>query len=172
MSWMLLSTAQALAFELGVFDNKSDAKLSTESLAEQTRKRRLRRLILVYITQSSGRLGIPSMLPLTQWSDDIQPTPLTGSKANEIDKMHDCWLGISKIMYKANQYLFASNEQTSELIRSGRYRDQIDRFQPFLREWRQTIDSTERECLPKFCFLFMGILIISSAPGDEAYLDD
>ena len=75
-------------------------------------------------------------------------------------------------MYKANQYLFASNEQTSELIRSGRYRDQIDRFQPFLREWRQTIDSTERECLPKFCFLFMGILIISSAPGDEAYLDD
>lgn len=174
MSWMLLSTAQALAFELGVFDNKSDAKLSTESLAEQTRKRRLRRLILVYITQSSGRLGIPSMLPLTQWSDDIQPTPLTGSKANEIDKMHDCWLGISKIMYKANQYLFASNEQTSELIRSGRYRDQIDRFQPFLREWRQTIDSTECECLVGFCFFFFSkkILIISSAPGNEAYLDD
>ncbi|KAL4782221.1 hypothetical protein BJX76DRAFT_296764 [Aspergillus varians] len=143
MSWMLLSTAQALAFELGVFDQKSDAKFSNESPTEQLRKRRLRRLILMYITQSSGRLGIPSMLPLPQWADDIQPTPLTGSKANEVDKMHDCWLGISKIMYQANQLLFASNEQTSDLIRSGRYRDQIDRFQPFLREWRQNIDSTE-----------------------------
>ncbi|KAL3474152.1 hypothetical protein BJX99DRAFT_185832 [Aspergillus californicus] len=143
MSWMLLSTAQALAFELGVFDQKNDANASTESPAEQTRKRRLRRLILVYITQSSGRLGIPSMLPLPQWADDIQPTPLTGSKADEVDKMHDCWLGISKIMYQSNQLLFASNEQTSDLIRSGRYRDQIDRFQPFLREWRQSIDATE-----------------------------
>ncbi|KAL4965534.1 Zn(II)2Cys6 transcription factor domain-containing protein [Aspergillus stella-maris] len=143
MSWMLLSTAQALAFELGVFDQKNDAKATTESPAEQTRKRRLRRLILVYITQSSGRLGIPSMLPLPQWADDIQPTPVTGAKGNDIDKMHDCWLGISKIMYQSNQLLFASNEQTSDLIRSGRYRDQIDRFQPFLREWRQNIDSTE-----------------------------
>ncbi|KAL4998693.1 hypothetical protein BDV10DRAFT_166635, partial [Aspergillus recurvatus] len=143
MSWMLLSTAQALAFELGVFDQKNDIKSSTEPAAEQTRKRRLRRLILVYITQSSGRLGIPSMLPLPQWADDIQPAPLTGAKGNEVDKMHDCWLGISKIMYQSNQLLFASNEQTSDLIRSGRYRDQIDRFQPFLREWRQNIDSTE-----------------------------
>ncbi|KAL5343194.1 hypothetical protein BJX70DRAFT_210109 [Aspergillus crustosus] len=142
MSWMLLSTAQALAFELGVFDQKTDKSL-LDSPAEQIRKRRLRRLILVYITQSSGRLGIPSMLPLPQWTDDIQPTPLTGSKANEIDKMHDCWLGISKIMYQSNQLLFASNEQTSDLIRSGRYREQIDKFQPFLREWRQNIDATE-----------------------------
>ncbi|KAI9375271.1 hypothetical protein BJX61DRAFT_549938 [Aspergillus egyptiacus] len=143
MSWMLLSTAQALAFELGVFDQKNDAKAALESPAEQTRKRRLRRLILMYITQSSGRLGIPSMLPLPQWADDIQPTPGMGSKANEVDKMHDCWLGISKIMYQSNQLLFASSEQTFELIRSGRYREQIGRFQPFLREWRQNIDSTE-----------------------------
>ncbi|KKK19891.1 hypothetical protein AOCH_000203 [Aspergillus ochraceoroseus] len=143
MSWMLLSTAQALAFELGVFDQKNDAKAAAESPTEQTRKRRLRRLILVYITQSSGRLGIPSMLPLPQWANDIQPTPVTGSKDNDVDKMHDCWIGISKIMYQSNQLLFASNEQTSELIRSGRYREQIDRFQPFLREWRHNIDATE-----------------------------
>ncbi|EAW13183.1 Zn(II)2Cys6 transcription factor domain-containing protein [Aspergillus clavatus NRRL 1] len=145
MSWMLLSTAQALAFELGVFDQKSDAKTTHESPAEQTRKRRLRRLILVYITQSSGRLGIPSMLPLPQWTSDIQPTPISNSKGNDatIDRMHDCWIGITKIMYQSNQLLFASNEQTSELIRSGRYRDQIDRFQPFLREWRSNIDTID-----------------------------
>ncbi|KAL4889595.1 hypothetical protein BDV59DRAFT_186146 [Aspergillus ambiguus] len=145
MSWMLLSTAQALAFELGVFDQKNEAKIPAESPTEQTRKRRLRRLILVYITQSSGRLGIPSMLPLPQWANDIQPTTVTGVNEGDItvDRMHDCWIGISKIMYQSNQLLFASNEQTSELIRSGRYRDQIDRFQPFLREWRQNIDTID-----------------------------
>ncbi|RAL14573.1 Zn(II)2Cys6 transcription factor domain-containing protein [Aspergillus homomorphus CBS 101889] len=145
MAWMLLSTAQALAFELGVFDPKNDAKAAVEPLSEQTRKRRLRRLILVYITQSSGRLGIPSMLPLPQWTSDIQPTPVTGAKGSDtiVDRMHDCWIGISKIMYQSNQLLFASNEQTSELIRSGRYRDQIDRFQPFLREWRHNIDTID-----------------------------
>lgn len=168
MSWMLLSTAQALAFELGVFDQKSDAKSSSESAAEQTRKRRLRRLILVYITQSSGRLGIPSMLPLPQWADDIQPTPVTGSKADEVDKMHDCWLGISKIMYQANQLLFASNEQTSDLIRSGRYQEQIDRFQPYLREWRQNIDLTE--C--KWYLNFSASSNRFSAPCDATYLAD
>jgi hypothetical protein len=151
MSWMLLSTAQALAFELGVFDHKSEAKTANDSPAEQTRKRRLRRLILVYITQSSGRLGIPSMLPLPQWTNDIQPTPVSTSKGGDttIDRMHDCWIGITKIMYQSNQLLFASNEQTSELIRSGRYRDQIDRFQPFLREWRNNIDTIDRKyCVP------------------------
>lgn len=147
MSWMLLSTAQALAFELGVFDQKSETKAASESTAEQTRKRRLRRLILVYITQSSGRLGIPSMLPLPQWTNDIQPTSMADANFgdSDIDRMHDCWIGISKIMYQSNQLLFASNEQTSELIRSGRYRDQIDRFQPFLREWRHNIDAINRK---------------------------
>ncbi|CAG8051871.1 unnamed protein product [Penicillium olsonii] len=142
MSWMLLSTAQALAFELGVFDPKGNAKVTTESLAEQTRKRRLRRLILVFITHSSGRLGIPSMLPLPQWGQDITPTSADAKddEAN-LDRMQDCWISISKIVYQANHLLFASSDQTMELIRSGRYREQIDRFQPYLREFRQQIDS-------------------------------
>lgn len=147
MSWMLLSTAQALAFELGVFDEKSDSKTTHESPAEQKRKRRLRRLILVYVSQSSGRLGIPSMLPLPQWANDIEPTSLTDGQDSDaiIDKMHDCWIGISKIMYQSNKLLFASNEQTSELIRTGRYREQIDRFLPSLREWRENIDTLNRK---------------------------
>lgn len=143
MSWMLLSTAQALAFELGVFDGKCESRTANESPAEQTRKRRLRRLILVYITQSSGRLGIPSMLPLPQWSHETQPTTINDVKSGDanVDRMQDLWIGISKVMYQSNQLLFASNEQTSELIRSGRYREQIDRFLPFLRDWRDNIDS-------------------------------
>lgn len=144
MSWMLLSTAQALAFELGVFDQKNSSN-ANESPAEQMRKRRVRRLILVYVTQSSGRLGIPSMLPLPQWSHDIEPS-LGDPKSGDvlIDRMQDCWIRISKVMYMSNQLLFASKEQTSELIRSGRYREQIDEFLPSLREFRRNLDSINR----------------------------
>lgn len=139
MSWMLLSTAQALAFELGVFDQKSGPGNGNESVTEQVRKRRVRRLILVYVTQSSGRLGIPSMLPLPQWEHDVGPTHNTDNDL--IDRMQDCWIGISKIMYQSNQFMFASKEQTSELIRSGRYREQIAEFLPSLTEFRRNLDS-------------------------------
>ena len=148
MSWMLLSTAQALAFELGVFDPKGDAKAANESLSEQTRKRRLRRLILVFITHSSGRLGIPSMLPLPQWGQDITPTSADANDADaNLDRMQDCWISISKIVYQANHLLFASSDQTMDLIRSGRYREQIDRFQPYLRDFQQQLDSVTRKSI-------------------------
>ncbi|KAJ5122539.1 hypothetical protein N7448_003671 [Penicillium atrosanguineum] len=141
MSWMLLSTAQALAFELGVFDHKTESKGAHESLPEQTRKRRLRRLILVFITHSSGRLGIPSMLPLPEWAQDMPPTTADPkSERPDLDQMQDCWMEISQIVYDANHQLFASSEQTSELIKSGRYREQIDWFQPQLRAFRQHLD--------------------------------
>jgi hypothetical protein len=146
MSWMLLSTAQALAFELGVFDQKNTSS-SNESTSEQVRKRRVRRLIIVYVTQSSGRLGIPSMLPLPQWIHDIESTPLKDATASDvsIDRMQDCWIAISKIMYQSNQLLFASKEQTSELIRSGRYKERIAEFIPSLVEFRRTLDSLSCE---------------------------
>lgn len=145
MSWMLLSTAQALAFELGVFDQKTEQKSTFEDSTEQVRKRRLRRLILIFITHSSGRLGIPSMLPLSEWG---QETPSTGDPNDiqpDVDKMQDCWMAISKVVYQANHQLFASIEQTSELIKTGRYMEQIDWFQPQLREFRQTLDRVNRE---------------------------
>lgn len=145
MSWMLLSTAQALAFELGVFDHKSEVKGAPETPAEQARKRRLRRLILVFITHSSGRLGIPSMLPLPEWDQDVPPANTDNEGDLALDGMQDCWMGISKIVYQANHQLFASSEQTSDLIRSGRYREQIDWFQPQLRKFRQQLDLVNRE---------------------------
>ncbi|KAJ6144925.1 hypothetical protein N7470_008820 [Penicillium chermesinum] len=140
MSWMLLSTAQALAFELGVFDQKLEQKGPFESPSEQFRKRRLRRLILIFITQSSGRLGIPSMLPLPEWSEEAPLTSGPKDLPSDHDKMQDCWMGISKLVYQANHQLFASVEQTSELIKSRRYMEQIDWFQPQLREFRQNLD--------------------------------
>ena len=143
MSWMLLSIAQALAFELGVFNQRQRTNNNSNVPSEQTRKRRLRRLILVYVTQSSGRLGIPSMLPLPQWGLDAPPHD--DGESEDVDRMQDCWIGISKIMYQSNHILFATMEQTSELTRSGRYHEQIDRFVPYLKEFRQNLDRINRE---------------------------
>ncbi|PGH27654.1 hypothetical protein AJ80_00668 [Polytolypa hystricis UAMH7299] len=146
MSWMLLSAAQSLAFELGVFDQKNDLKKSTETTSEQARKRRVRRLILVYVSQSSGRLGIPSMLPLPLWNQNIDVPaddsgqPLDPNEGRAVDLMQDCWMDISKIMYTSNQVLFLSKEQTSNLIKTGRYRERIEEFIPSLREFRRKFD--------------------------------
>ena len=167
MSWMLLSIAQALAFELGVFDQQNSDAASTsmreqrESPSDQRRKRRLRRLILVYVTQSSGRLGIPSMLPLPQWGLEGQLAAADQARSREnyedevmVDRMQDCWIGISKIMYQSNHVLFASMEQTSELIRTGRYQEQIDRFVPYLNEFRRNLDQIKRGLFYSVFLLF------------------
>lgn len=156
MSWMLLSTAQALAFELGIFDEKNELKKSTDSIPERIRKRRLRRMILVYVSQSSGRLGIPSMLPLPQWNVSTNPSRAEelhfpeSQEDHHVDLMQDCWMDISKIMYNSNQHLFLSKEQTTHLIKSGRYRDKIGEFMPALREFKKKLDKITSSKSPTF----------------------
>ena len=71
MCWMLLGNATALAFEIGVFDETSenDFEEANQHLSHATvkayfrRKNHLKDLLLVYVTQTSGRLGLTSMLP-------------------------------------------------------------------------------------------------------------
>ncbi|KAI5300041.1 hypothetical protein KEM56_002792 [Ascosphaera pollenicola] len=146
MSWMLLSTAQALAFELGVFDKIDGVTKTEDSASEQRRKRRVRRLILVYVSQSSGRLGIPSMLPLPEWEIDSDISPVDDETAENpdyelaIDQMQECWLDISRINYSSNVELFSSKEYTTNFIRTGRYRDKIDEYMPQLRKFKKKIE--------------------------------
>lgn len=71
MCWSLISTAYALAYELGVFGNFSDGmRTPTDiiqhkggALSEGQRAERVKRLLFIYVTQTSGRLGFPSMFP-------------------------------------------------------------------------------------------------------------
>ncbi|KAI5295575.1 hypothetical protein KEM52_000953 [Ascosphaera acerosa] len=149
MSWMLLSTAQSLAFELGVFDLKNDLTKSSDPPDEQRRKRRVRRLILVYTSQCSGRLGIPSMLPIPEWELDSEPPPTATGSAFEsaslsdaaVDQMQECWLDISKINYASNVELFSSKEYTTQFVRTGRYREKIDEYMPRLHKFKQKIET-------------------------------
>ena len=71
MCWSLISTAYALAYELGLFGNFSDGTRTTadetqrkdDSPSEGQRTERVKRLLFIYVTQTSGRLGFPSMFP-------------------------------------------------------------------------------------------------------------
>lgn len=146
MSWMLLGLAQALSFELGVFDiNHVNCQNHHQGMNECARKRRLRRLVLVYVAQTSGRIGIPTMLKLADWEDEpmfdytrkfLHPT----EAEHPVDIMQSCWLGIAKIMNKANNEIFLSRQYTKELTSSGRYKQSIGEFAPRLTEWKQRFE--------------------------------
>ncbi len=56
MCWSLIGAAHTLAYELGLFGSFADS-----TVAACPRARRLERLLYVYISQTSGRLGLASM---------------------------------------------------------------------------------------------------------------
>ncbi|CAI6310800.1 unnamed protein product [Periconia digitata] len=86
MCWMLLGNAMSLAYEIGVFDETSELEFeeANQHLSHATvkayfrRKNHLKNLLVIYVTQTSGRLGLTSMLPKTLREDELQSqqTPL------------------------------------------------------------------------------------------------
>jgi hypothetical protein len=86
MCWMLLGNAVSLAFEIGVFDETSEVEFeeANQHLSHATvkayfrRKSHLKDLLIIYVTQTSGRLGLTSMLPQVKRDSDsvMQKTPL------------------------------------------------------------------------------------------------
>lgn len=159
MCWMLLGNAMALGFELGLFDKKhrSDPSPAKEQYAvdpaDCPRARRLRRLLLIYITQNSGRLGITSPLPLREWKDsqnDITPRVPNGPNkrrkvdeaGSQTDAMQGCWMDIANIMSDSNEQIFPSKEYTAQLINNGKYHEMIKKFMPILGNWRTRFDRT------------------------------
>ncbi|OTA61953.1 hypothetical protein K449DRAFT_395325 [Hypoxylon sp. EC38] len=164
MCWMLLSNALGLAYELGVFDD-IDELLATNAItrpeyedeAYRLRATRIKRLLLVYLTQLAGRLGWTNMVP-----ESIRKTDpaLTGRRpiSNEgntpgtsqsvlsntfsyvpnvelDDQIIHCWVGVSDAMQLGNERLFRSRKHTTEIIQSGNYTRALKEFQPILRNW-------------------------------------
>jgi hypothetical protein len=163
MCWMLLGNAMALGFELGLFDKKHRLdpfgvkEESASSPADFPRARRLRRLLLIYITQNSGRLGITSPLPLREWKDsqnDLSYRASNGSNKRrkveeadtQTDAMQTCWMDIANIMSDSNEQIFPSREYTGQLINNGKYHEMINKFMPILENWRAKFD---RQHLPE-----------------------
>ncbi|KAK0646690.1 hypothetical protein B0T16DRAFT_414070 [Cercophora newfieldiana] len=164
MCWMLLSTAMGLAYELGVFDD-IDELLATGAITRpeyeeesyRLRAYRIKRLLLIYLSQLAGRLGWTNMVPENlRKSDPVvsrrRPhsvegtTPATNPSSlsngfNYIpdleldDQIIHCWAGISNAMHIGNERLFRSRKHTTDIIQSGRYITLLKDFQPMLRDW-------------------------------------
>ncbi|KAI0799212.1 transcriptional activator ARO80 [Xylaria sp. FL0064] len=177
MCWMLLSNALGLAYELGVFDDIDELLAANaitrpeyEDEAYRLRAMRIKRLLLIYLTQLAGRLGWTNMVPESirttdpVFSNNRRPTTnegtTPGTNASVLsntfnyvpdveldDQIIQCWVGVSNAMHRGNERIFKSRKHTTEIIQSGRYTSILKDFQPILREWWR-----EFECfrLPEF----------------------
>ncbi|KAI1763070.1 hypothetical protein GGR53DRAFT_467705 [Hypoxylon sp. FL1150] len=164
MCWMLLSNALGLAYELGVFDD-IDVLLATNAItrpeyedeAYRLRATRIKRLLLVYLTQLAGRLGWTNMVPESIRKADPalsgrRPISNEGNTPGTTqsvlsntfsyvpnveldDQIIDCWVGVSDVMQLGNERLFRSRKHTTELIQKGTYTRALKEFQPILRNW-------------------------------------
>jgi hypothetical protein len=149
MSWMLLGLAQSLAFELGVFDtNHFNCRHEHGPDSECARKRRIRHLVLVYIAQTSGRMGVQSSLNVDEWEvdatwDRTSKSPRTLQTEHPVDVMQGCWLHIARIMNRANREVFSSHQFTRELTSSGKYKDCIATFNPLLQQWKTVFEKSK-----------------------------
>jgi hypothetical protein len=170
MCWMLLSTAMGLSYELGVFDNIDEllaagGEMTRPEYDEEVyrlRAARIKRLLLIYVTQLAGRLGWTNMVPENLRITDpaFAPrkrrasvdgkTPDTNTTVSNTfnyipdleldDQIIHCWAGISNAMRIGNEKLFKSRQYTTKIIQDGSYIELLKDFQPMLKTWRKEFD--------------------------------
>ncbi|KAB8295921.1 hypothetical protein EYC80_008741 [Monilinia laxa] len=150
MCWMLLSTAMGLGYELGVFDDIDEfladgGELTRPEYNEESyrlRAARIKRLLLIYVTQLAGRLGWTNMVPENLRKTD--PAFAPRKRRQSIDELDDqiihCWAGISNAMRIGNERIFKSRQYTTKIIQNGSYTDLLKDFQPMLSSWKREFD--------------------------------
>ena len=67
LCWSLIGSAHSLAYELGLFGSFADAPH-----VDAERSRRLESVLYIYLSQTSGRLGLPSMHHRIAGEDSFQ----------------------------------------------------------------------------------------------------
>ncbi len=145
MSWMLLGAAVTLSFELGVFDKEHyNCKDHHGPDSDCARTQRVRRMVLIYVSQTSGRLGFAPMLSFETWRKDTvfeETNPIhRDGPTDPTELMQECWMGIAGLMYKANEEIFPSKQYTRDLTSSGQYIEAIAKFKPMLQDWKANFD--------------------------------
>ncbi|TVY38422.1 Transcriptional activator, partial [Lachnellula subtilissima] len=177
MCWMLLSTGMGLSYELGVFDNIDELLAAGGEMmrpeyddeAYRLRAARIKRLLLIYVTQLAGRLGWTNMVPENLRVNDpaFAPrkrrasvegkTPETATTMSNTfnyipnleldDQIIHCWAGISNAMRLGNERLFKSRQYTTKIIQDGSYLELLKDFKPMLDAWKKEF---ERFQLPQY----------------------
>ena len=152
LCWMLLGLSMSLAFEIGVFDagewqrharSADGYPLSAEEMQAYDRRRgTLRNMLLVYVTQTSGRLGLTSMLPsnYSKPEDSALFKQQIGQHESIQETILHFWLRMAALMREGNQRIYANKAFTRDLIKSGDYKGVLQSFQDPLRTWREDFD--------------------------------
>jgi len=158
LCWMLLGLSMSLAFEIGVFDKgewqrharSADGQpLSDADMRNYDRRRgTLRNLLLVYVTQTSGRLGLTSMLPsnYSKPEDSAQFQSETQQGCMQ-DRILHFWLRMAALMREGNQTIYRHKAFTRDMIKNGEYKTVLQNFQEPLRQWRDDFNECD---MPKY----------------------
>jgi hypothetical protein len=167
MCWMLLGMAMTLAFEIGIFDSSGLQRLvkptGSHNLPKDqletynNRRANVRDVLLVYVTQTSGRLGLTSMLPSSY--NDPSESELHNRRIGPNDSPQDAtlhfWLRMATLVKQGNTKVFPNKETTRNLIRTTKYREVLAELQPPLDAWRRDFNACKQ--IPK---LMRSILLI------------
>lgn len=166
--WSLLGNAQALAYELGVFDRVADTSSHLLSHlvavpATHRRSENVRRLLYVYASQTSGRLTLPSMLsdshcrdlfefdPVARAATQLDQSLTAGNTAQlyrfpqHVELIQDAvlyfWTTVAGLMKRANRELFATRELTRHIISSELHVDLIEGLMSAANNWKIEFDA-------------------------------
>lgn len=132
LSWMLLGMAMTLAHELGVFKTDADSL----SGARQRSVDRIRKLLYLYSTQLSLRLGCTNIFPQEILLDVLQASSASELRGDgERLLLLSQWLEITKLLSTAAEMFFGSPAATKKLLRSTRYLTLLEHFKPLLDKW-------------------------------------
>ena len=124
---MLLGNAITLAHELGLYkQSEQDFVNETSSL-----ERHIRRLLFLFDSQLSLRLGCTSILPHvgTQLMTD---TKSTDTSTNDEHILLPKWIEITKLLRTATDIFFANKNATRQMLRTSQYISYLDHFAPLL----------------------------------------
>ena len=173
MCWMLLGNAMALAIELEVFDeDKKNGSLTAQSISrpkeiqlDPARKATVKKLLLIYVTQISGRLGYISMLPrkcskpkylkdqariMGEKLENLRragalPTTVSSRPSKQTMEIIDetvlyLWMELAVTFQLGNEDLFPNIQHTRDIINSGKYFELMEFYNELLEQWRHKFE--------------------------------
>ncbi|GAB7351119.1 hypothetical protein MBLNU459_g1580t1 [Dothideomycetes sp. NU459] len=149
MCWMLLGMAMSVAFQIGVFDEDpsrhSQGMTKDQAASYNHRKSHVKALLLVYVTQTSGRLGITAMLPQGYARPNLSEfwNLHSGAIKDTRDVVIHFWLRLAAFVKQANEDLYANRQHTRKIIRDGSYVTLLQGIQPVLAQWRKDLDARQ-----------------------------
>ena len=183
MCWMLLGNAMALAIELGVFDeDKKNGAVTAQSAApsgeiqpDLARKAIVKKVLLIYVTQISGRLNYISMLPrqcskpkylkeqAKIMGERLENSRRAGmlptsvpirSSVQTMDIINETvlylWMELAVTFQLGNEDLFPNMQHTRDIINSGKYFELMEFYNDLLEQWRHKSEQFAYGTTPPF----------------------